>query len=225
MMHPMRRALIIAIPFLLAVPVLYGLAFSLAGHGPMPAAFGIGAAGWLIAFLLRTPVGLIATRTGGSEDRAQSIVVLSSGPLEEGVRLVAVLLVGRDLATALWLGLGWASIEVLFAIVNGLALAGLSERTDPEAERVRALLPKTAFDSSAAAWGVVERAWASALHIGFTLVIAWAPIAVLLTAPVHSAVNIGFLRAAKRYPVAIVSISGAVVGAAFLAVGVLLHLA
>ena len=30
-------------------------------------------------------------------------------------------LVGRDLGTALWIGLGWASIEIVYSIANGFA--------------------------------------------------------------------------------------------------------
>ncbi len=218
----MRQAIILASPAIVAVPVLYGLAFALLGHPPAPAAFGIGAAGWVLALILRTPVGLVAMRLG-SREHAQLAVTASSGPLEEGARVLAVLLAGRDLDTALWLGLGWAAIEVVYTLVNGLAIAGLADRTDPEAERVRALLPPSAFETSAAAWGVVERAWASALHIGFTLIVAAAPLAFLLTAIVHSIVNISFLAAARRYAIEAVSLAGVLVGGLILLIGFILH--
>jgi hypothetical protein len=219
----MRRAIVLAAPAIIAVPVLYGIAFALMGQTPMPVAFGIGAAGWVVALALRTPVGITAMRLARSRERAQTVVTASSGPLEETVRVLAVLLAGRELATALWLGLGWAAIEVVYTIVNGVAIAALADRTDPEAERVRALLPASALQSSAAAWGVAERAWASALHIGFTLIVAAAPIAFVVTAVVHSAINLGFLAAARRYAISAVSLAGVVVGGAILVIGLLLH--
>jgi hypothetical protein len=42
--------------------------------------------------------------------------------------------------------------------------------------------------------GVLERVFASLVHIGFTLLLAAAPLLVLLAAPLHSAVNLLALR-------------------------------
>jgi hypothetical protein len=47
-------------------------------------------------------------------------------------------------------------------------------------------------------WGILERIWASAYHIGATLVIAHTPWLVLLLIPLHSGLNFAALRAAKR---------------------------
>lgn len=218
----MRRALLISIPFLVAIPVLYGIGFALAGQPVMLGAFAVGVVGWIVALILRTPVGVAAMQVTASEERAQTWVTASSGPLEEAVRLGALLFAGRDLSTALWLGLGWASIEVVYALVNGFALAALAQRTDPEAQRARALLPPSAFTSAGVVWGVVERAWATAVHIGFTLILAAVPLAIVITAPAHSVLNFGFLWAGRRYPIAAVSVAGVVVGAALFVIGLVL---
>ena len=124
----MRRTMILAAPLAVLVPVAYGIAFARIGHPIELVPFLAGAAGWLVALLLRTPIGLVGIRITGSTERTQNWVTASSGPLEEGVRLSALLLVGRELSTALWIGLGWAAIEVLYAIVNGFALAALALR-------------------------------------------------------------------------------------------------
>lgn len=218
-----RRSLLLSIPFLIAVPIAYGVAFAWLGHDPMLLPLLAGAGGWLLAFILRAPIGLVGMRLAGSPERAQRWVVASSGPLEEATRLAVLLLVGRDLGTALWIGLGWAAIEVLYSIGNGLALAALAERTDPEAEQARAMLPPGMLWSSGPLWGVVERAWASALHIGFTLILAAVPVAVLLTAPVHSALNVGALWLLGRRGLVAVTLAGLLVGGAALAIGFLLH--
>lgn len=223
MIEPMRSSIALAAPFLLLVPVAFGVAFVAGGHDPIPTALGAGAAGWLLALVLRGPVGLIAMRSTEDQERAQTVVAASSGPLEELVRLGAVTVVGRDLGTALWLGLGWAAIEVLYSIVNGFAMAALAERDDPEAERARSMLPEVAFTKSGPWWGVVERIWASALHIGLTLVVAAAPFAVLATAPLHSAVNLGFLRLLRSWRIGAVYLAGTVVAAAVMAIGLSLH--
>jgi hypothetical protein len=219
----MRRALILAIPLLLAVPVVFGFAIVQLGYDPLLGPLLAGAGGWLLALILRAPVGLLGMKLAGSPQRAQRWVVASSGPLEEAVRLAALLLVGRDLATALWIGLGWAAIEVVYGIANGFAIAALAERTDPDAEQARAMLPPAALTSTGPLWGVVERAWASALHIGFTLVLAAVPVAVLLTAPLHTAVNVGALWLLERRGLLVVSLAGIAVGAGVLALGWLLH--
>jgi hypothetical protein len=219
-----RRVLLLVLPFALAVPIAYGLAFALAGYpldlGPLL----VGALGWALALVLRAPVGLAGLKITGSQDRAQQWVVASSGPLEESVRLAALLLVGRDLSTALWLGLGWAGIEVGYAIANGFAMAALAARTDPEAERARAMLPPSAFAASAPWWGVVERVWASALHIGFTLMLAAAPLLWLVTVPLHTLTNVAFVRLSQRRPMVVVSGLGLLFGAMILAGGLGLHL-
>jgi hypothetical protein len=221
----MRRALLLSVPLVLAVPIAYGVAFANAGHPPMLLPLLAGAAGWLLALVLRAPVGLVGMKLASSPARAQRWVVASSGPLEEAARLAALLLVGRDLGTALWIGLGWAAIEVLYAIANGFAVAALAERTDPEAERARAMLPPAALTASGPLWGVVERVWASALHIGFTLVLAAVPVAVLLTAPVHTMVNVGALWLMERRGLLVVSVAGLAVAAAVMGIGWLLHVA
>lgn len=219
----MRRTLILAAPLALLVTVAYGVAFVNAGHPFELVPFLVGAAGWFVALLLRTPVGLVGMRVTADADRTQTWVTASSGPLEESVRLAALVLVGRDFGTALWIGLGWAAIEIVYSIANGFALAALAERTDAEAEQVKAMLPESAFSSAGPLWGVVERMWASAVHIGFTLVLAALPLLVVVTAPLHTLVNIGFLAAYRRSGMLRTSLAGLAVGAAILATGYLLH--
>lgn len=219
-----RRALFLVLPFALAVPVAYGVAFALAGSPLQLGPLLVGAVGWALALVLRAPVGLAGLKITGSQERAQGWVIASSGPLEESVRLAALLLVGRDLSTALWLGLGWAAIEVGYAIANAFALAALLTRTDPEAERARAMLPPSAFAASAPWWGVIERIWASALHIGFTLMLAAAPVLWIATVPLHTLTNVAFVRLSRDRPMLLVSALGMLLGAVVLGGGLALHL-
>ncbi len=219
----MSRSLALAVPVLLAMPVAGGLALTSSGHPPLIGPLLAGAVGWLVALVLRSPVGLAGLRLSGSTERTQRWVVASSGPLEESVRLAVLLLVGRDLSTALWIGFGWASIEVLYAIANGFALATLAHRTDPEAEQARAMLPPGVLSSSAPLWGIVERAWASGLHVGFTLMLAAVPLLVIVTAPLHTGVNVGAMWLMQRWPMVRVQALGLVVGATTLLVGFLLR--
>jgi hypothetical protein len=221
----MRRALLLSIPLYLAVPIAAALGIVALGHEPEVGALVAGAAGWVVALLLRAPVGLVGVRITGSPERAQRWVVASSGPLEESVRLAVLLLVGRDLGTALWIGLGWAAIEVLYAIANGFAIEALSRRTDPEAERARALLPPAAVSASGPWWGVVERIWATALHLGFTLVLAAVPALVVVTAAVHSAINVAFLWLARHRGPLLTTLAGLAAGGAVLLAGLWLHAA
>jgi hypothetical protein len=102
-------------------------------------------------------------------------------------------------------------------------MAALAERTDADAQRARAMLPPAAFGAAAPLWGVVERAWASAVHIGFTLILAVAPWLVLVTAPVHTLTNVAFLRLARERGMLVTSLAGVVFGSALLGIGLLLH--
>jgi len=220
--NQLRRGLALSAVLLALVPIVFGLLLVAAGYPPLIGPFIAGAVGWTIALTLRTPVALIGMRVFGSMERAQTLIIAASGPAEEIVRLIAVLLIGRDIATALWLGFGWATVEVLYAFVNGAAIARLAQRTDPEAERVRQLLPPAAFGSSAPVWGAVERVGATALHIGFTLIVAALPISVVVNMVVHSSVNLAMVRLSQRWPIAALEAIIVAVGFAALAIGLVL---
>ena len=46
--------------------------------------------------------------------------------------------------------------------------------------------------------GVIERLSATGLHIGFTLLLAYHPLLILVTLPVHSLVNVGAITLNSR---------------------------
>lgn len=220
----LRRQLVLAIPFVIAVPIVLGLIAVALGIELRVGALLVGALGWFIALVLRAPVAVVALRSRPDRTSSQEIITASSGPLEEVVRLVAVLLIGRDVDTAFSIGLGWAAIEVLYSIVNGFAVTALAGRTDPEAEQARQLLPPAALSASGAWWGVVERVWASLLHIGFTLIVAAQPVLVIATAIVHSATNLVLMRELRAgRSIAVVNAGGAMLAATVLVVGILLQ--
>jgi hypothetical protein len=206
-----RANLIRSVPLLLAVPIVIVAIIVIGGSpfrlGPLLA----GIAGWTVALVLRAPVALVAMRAmGGDRERAQPVIVLASGPAEEIVRLVVLVIVGMTLSDALWIGLGWATIEVVYSLVNGAAMLALMGRTDPEAEQARAMLPLAeAMRGDAPLWGVVERTWASLLHIGFTLIVAANPLFVVFTIVVHSATNVLLLRLAAATSLARMQLFGA----------------
>lgn len=213
------RSLVLTALLLVLVPVAYAVGIVAAGYpialGPLAA----GALGWIIAFVLRTPVIVIATRVRETPERALPVIIAASGPAEETVRVIALILVGRDLATALWLGFGWTTIEIAYTYVNAIAVAMLLQREDPEAQRALALIPPAALSEAAPWWSAIERAGVSALHIGFTLIVAVAPIAFLITAVAHSAFNFVITRLGKVWSIAAVEALVCVVGAAVLALG------
>jgi len=205
-----RNLLAAALPTLL-VPVVIGAVLVALGTDLRPGPLLAGALGWVVALALRAPVALGVFRaTGGDRGRAQPVITGASGPLEEIVRFVVLLVVGRDLSTALSIGLGWAAIEVVYALVNGAALLTLAGRDDAEAEQARALLPfQESLAPSAPWWGVVERVWASVLHIAFTLIIAAQPILVVVTIVLHSATNLALIRYARRVGLVRFQVAGA----------------
>jgi hypothetical protein len=218
-----RRNLAAAALPTLAVPIAIGLVMLGLGLELETGSVLAGAVGWMVALILRAPVAIAAMRATEDRERAQPWITGSSGPLEELVRLAVVLVVGRDLSTAAAVGLGWAAIEVVYSLVNGVAMLALLGRDDPEAEQARALMPiPAALEPSAPWWGVLERAWASLMHIGFTLIVAAHPVLVIVTMIAHSATNLGLLRGAARTSLARFEIAGTVLGVVILGVGVAL---
>jgi hypothetical protein len=218
-----RRNLLVGAPFAIAVPVVIGVALLAAGVDLQPIAVVAGVVGWMIALALRVPVGLLGVRILGDEERTTPLVVASSGPLEESVRLLTLVLLGRDLDTALSIALGWAAIEVVYAVVAGAATVLLLERGDPEAEELIARMPvQAALAPTAPLWGAWERLWATGLHFAFTLIIAARPVLVPLTMIAHSATNLAVLRVGKDLSLPRFQVLGAIWSAALLAVAIAL---
>ncbi|SDR90907.1 hypothetical protein [Agrococcus carbonis] len=191
----MRRNALAALP----VPMLLGaLLLALAGAPPLIALV-LGAAGWLLALVLRQPIALLVSRRTTPE-RTATIVGWCSGPAEELVRLALVLLAIRSTEDALWAGFGWATVEVLLVVVNGIALASLITKTDAKSLEARALLEAQGMlGAQQVVWGVLERVSATAVHIGFTLLLFAQPWLVLVTLPLHSVINMSISRLAKRH--------------------------
>jgi hypothetical protein len=204
-----RNLLWAALPTAL-VPAAIGLVMVALGADLALGPFVAGSLGWLLALALRAPVAVVANRLLPDDRRRVGLVVAAaSGPLEEIVRLGVVLLVGSTLGNALSIGLGWASIEVVYGFVNGVALLALAGRTDPEAEQARALLPLADVLSPAAPfWGILERAWASLLHVSFTLLLAAQPLLVVVTIALHSATNLAAITLGRRLGMARLELAG-----------------
>jgi uncharacterized membrane protein YhfC len=139
----------------------------------------------------------VAARLG--PERGRTLVILASGPLEELVRLGMLRITGAALAPALSLGLGWGTIEVIFTLVNAFVLVHLLQRDDERARAAREQIERLGLPLDASpAWGILERISATALHVGFTLLVARSPYFVLVTIPLHSAVNLLASRHVRR---------------------------
>ncbi|AKG37941.1 hypothetical protein VK70_23550 [Paenibacillus durus ATCC 35681] len=208
------------VPLYILVPVMYGAVFSTAGYAIEWAIFGLGALGWLVALFLRGP--LAALVRGWPQERAKLIVGGSSGVLEEGVRLALLSLLAASFPQALSLGQGWAAIEVLLVIVNVIIIVSLIKRTDEKAMQAKQILQAQGNLQASPLWGILERIWASAFHIGAALIIARTPWSAALLIPLHSGFNLAAVRLARTAALPLVSLFAAVVGLLTLAAGLLL---
>jgi len=196
----LTRQLLLVTPLYLLVPLLFAV---LAWIWEIELEVGwilLGAAGWLVALILRAPVSIIAQRLAKDKETIQKIVILSSGPAEELIRLALVLIAAANLDIAYAVGLGWGGVEVLYALVNGFVIASLLKRTDEEALQAKETMEKMGLLQAGTKplFGVVERLAVTALHIGFTLLLAFQPLLVLVTIPVHSLINYGFITLLRR---------------------------
>jgi hypothetical protein len=181
----------------LAAPLLVGAVLLTLVGPPALLPLVLGAAGWMLALVLRQPVALVASRTT-TPQRTAAIVGWFSGPAEELVRVAMVLAVVASVDDAVWAGFGWATIEVLLVAVNGLAIASLITKDDPRSVEARQLLTAQGMlGTHHAVWGLLERLSATALHVGFTLMLFAEPWLVLVTIPLHSGTNMLMARYAK----------------------------
>lgn len=217
------RNFLFSAPLILAVPLLFAVAYSLFDVELQWNAIGFGALGWLVALALRGPVAMLLNKTMDTSDRAKLWLGAASGPLEETVRLAVLALVGVSFPTVMSVGLGWAAIEVLFVVVNGAVVIALMRRTDEKAAEVRRQLEAQGLlEANQSFWGISERIFASAGHVGFTLLAAAHPLLVLFTIPAHSTLNLGIVRLVPRSMVR-AQLALAVVGSALLAIGLAVY--
>ena len=196
----LTRELLLTTPLYLLVPVLFvGLAL-VWDIVLSPGWIILGAAGWLGALFLRAPVALVTQRLTSSSETVQRVVILSSGPAEELVRLALVLFSAANLDIAYAIGLGWGGIEVIYALINGFVIAAFLQRSDEEAIKARQVMEEMGLLRAATKplYGVMERVAVTAVHIGFTLLLAFQPFLVLATIPIHSFINYGFIVMMRR---------------------------
>lgn len=187
-----------SLPVLACLPVLFWWIFTVTGTEFVERAFWYGALGWVIALVLRIPVTLVVRKL--PKDKMEKIIIGSSGPLEEGVRLVLLLVTGLSFHWAASVGQGWAAVEVLYTVIAGMAQTSLMTRTDDKAVEARAILEQQfgGQKTTNPLYGLWERICGSAFHISCTLLIAWLPWFAIITAILHSAYNIFLLRVSKR---------------------------
>lgn len=190
------RRFYFAIPLFLLVPVGFWLSFDHSGIPMNWYAFGFGALGWFIALGLRGPVSLVGRFM--TKDKTTTIIVASSGPLEEIVRLLLLALTSVAFSWSVSVGQGWAAIEVLFAVVNQIVLTIIVQRTDEKAIQAKEFLESSGTLNLSPIWGVLERIFASAFHIGSTILVASNFWLVIVMIPIHSAINLGALKLSKK---------------------------
>ena len=176
------------IPLYLLVPFIIGMLFDKRFASFDWFAFGLGALGWMIALMMRAPLAMLLKNV--PSEKAAFIVGLSSGPFEEGVRVGLLLLTGSAFHWALSVGQGWAAIEVLFVVINGIAQVRLLQSDDEKAAQAKEILEKQGFLNLNPFLGVIERVSASFFHIGATLLLAKMPSMVFVLLVVHSLLNI-----------------------------------
>ncbi|WP_410513178.1 hypothetical protein PaeBR_01495 [Paenibacillus sp. BR2-3] len=202
------------------VPVLFWALFKMMGYELNWKGFGLGALGWLVALFLRGPLSLLVRKW--PVESAKNVVVGSSGVLEEGVRLILIALTSVSFTWAQSVGQGWAAIEVLFVIINVIVITSLIKRTDEKAMQAKEMLQSQGNLQASPLWGILERIWASAFHIGAVLIVAHNAWLVLLLIPLHSGVNLIAVRLAAKASLLTTNMFIAAVGLITLAAGLLL---
>jgi hypothetical protein len=219
-----RWHLVAATPFALAVPLLTALVLRRYDVELRPTATLAGAGGWLLAMALRVPVRMAAQKLAKGPDGPQTWIVASSGPMEEGARLLILTLVGPTFSRALSVALGWATVEVVYSLLSGYTLLSVLGRDDEKGKELRSYIAAQPRSPSPLDpwWGVVERVSATFIHLGLTLLVAFNSGLALVTAVVHSGTNLIVTRASRSRSVATFELCGLVWGVVVLAVGLLI---
>lgn len=216
---PSFRQFILATPFYLLIPVGFGLLPLIWGKELLWKLVGLGIVAWIVALILRGPVALIANKKASSTEVGQRWVVLSSGPIEELIRLCTLTLVSKDFISAYSIGLGWGGIEVAYAVLSGYLITTLIHKNDEEAIQLREYLQELGMLTESAPFlGIIERFSATAFHIGFTLLLAKWSLFIFPGSIIHSSFNLGTFMMLRYNPIG-VQIIIAVIGIAFFLLG------
>jgi hypothetical protein len=183
--------------FIIVGFVFLGISLNL---NPSPLMIGIGALGWYLALMLRMPFIILFKKL--SLEKSRPFTILLSGPAEETVRLIMLFVFVKSISEGYYLGLGWASIEIFYSVIQGFLINKLNERTDRKALKAKKMLQRYGMEKSmepdSPFWGIVERLFASAGHISFTLLLFWNPLIIIVTLPLHSLSNLIAIKLLKR---------------------------
>lgn len=197
---------------LIAVPSIGGalIGYLVQLSAPVVAA---GAVGWFFSLLLRPTIIYLANtsrrwclrRVISHETAKQTksnpqnlyLAIAVSGPIEEFVRLVVVMLCGGSVATGIAVGLGWAFAEAVFLGVTAAITSG---------GVIRSLFVSKSFHQSKFTYEIiewvavvcVERGSAFGIHVSSSVILALCPVCVLPLTVVHSVTNVGAVRLARH---------------------------
>jgi hypothetical protein len=159
--------------------------------------FLVGGIGWTLALSLRAPVAIIIRYRLRRKRYAHGLLVASSGPLEESIRLIAIWISGTTVDTAISLGFGWASAEMLYVILNTIGLIRV-RRSQRKAHLGEQQLGQGLLTRMGLMLGIIERLSATTFHLGASLMLAVSPLLVIATTPIHSSLNLLALCLARR---------------------------
>jgi hypothetical protein len=148
---------------------------------------------------LRAIVGAVLRPRLGIE-RATSATWWCYGAPDELVRLLLVLLLARDVQSAVLLGLGWGVGECVVGLSNLLTLAGVVTKDDPKSMEAKQAFWSLGFlTPHHPLWASLEGLGLLCRQLGFTLLLLAQPWSVLVTVVLHSAVILGSVRFTKRH--------------------------
>ena len=162
----------------------------------------LGALGWWLALLLRLPLILYSKTKKLDFNVSNKLIIGASGPTEEITRLVLLATIGITTGNADSVGIGRASIEVIYGLVQIIGMGILQQKNDKEAKEAKSLMKQMGMEKSLEPstpfWGALERVSAGAIHIGLSLMLVLSPLIVLITIPLHSFVNFSVVRMNKQ---------------------------
>lgn len=192
----LAKRFLICIPFYLLVPVFYAYLFLQIGFPISWSALGLGAVGWIVALIFRTPFILLLQKY--RPNQTQMLIPWLSGPTEEITRYFFILIIATTSSSAISLGQGWAAIEVFYVIVNSIVILQLLHRDDAQARKVKQQITEMGLIHHHPMIGVIERLSASAYHIGASIMIFQKPVLVFPLILLHSVLNVLASYLAKK---------------------------
>jgi|GEM_PF-6248004 len=195
----------------LFVPVVFLGIFESLGVPTVFEAVVMGGLAWMVAFALRSPLGLT-----WQEIRLDHWRMLGFGPLKQGILLLLLVLTSRALPWAVSVGLGWITADAVWSIWDGSVALNPKVNSQDRQDWLRGSFTSQVSQNRPPHLGTAELLMSAATQMGLILLLQASPWWIVFTAPVQALACWGKAELSRRSVPWALAVAGAAGASVFL---------